>query len=126
MRKLTSSDLDEIEDKLRTLRLSALLALRARLADGAGQDGQGGRPHRGGGGQPDGADEGDVDAMFTATQIATLGSAVDELRAIDAALRRIEFGVGGLCVDCGAPIGIERLRVAPAAATCLSCAGQAA
>jgi DnaK suppressor protein len=119
MRKLTSSDLDEIEGKLRTMRSSLLAALRARLADGADRNGHGGRADQAAG-------EGDVDAIFTAAQIATLGGAVDDLRAIDAALRRIEFGVGGLCIDCGAPIAIERLRVAPSAATCLSCAGQAA
>jgi len=39
---------------------------------------------------------------------------------IDAALDRIEEGTYGLCVDCGAPIGEERLLAVPYATLCIS------
>jgi DnaK suppressor protein len=47
-----------------------------------------------------------------------------ELDAIDAALKRIEDGTYGVCVDCGADIGIARLRAAPETARCVSCQQQ--
>ena len=44
-----------------------------------------------------------------------------EIRAIDAALERIEAGTFGQCVDCGVLIPEQRLRVAPEAARCVGC-----
>jgi RNA polymerase-binding protein DksA len=45
-----------------------------------------------------------------------------EIDDIDAALRRIAAGTYGVCVDCDAHIGIERLRAMPAASLCIGCA----
>lgn len=45
----------------------------------------------------------------------------DELSMVDAALRRIEAGTYGQCVDCGAEIPAARLRAAPEAARCIAC-----
>ena len=45
-----------------------------------------------------------------------------ELRAIQAALRRIEDGSYGYCVACGEEISPERLDVVPHAARCRNCA----
>ncbi len=47
-----------------------------------------------------------------------------ELRMIDAALRRIEAGTYGICANCGDPISEERLDVLPATPMCLVCASQ--
>ena len=44
-----------------------------------------------------------------------------ELQAIDAALRRLQDGGYGVCVDCGAAVGLERLRAEPQAARCIGC-----
>jgi len=44
-----------------------------------------------------------------------------ELRAIEAARRRIDDGTYGICADCGAAIGFERLLAEPAAARCVEC-----
>ena len=49
----------------------------------------------------------------------------EELRDIEAALRRIEAGSYGACESCGRPIGRPRLRAVPSARTCLSCAAPA-
>ena len=44
-----------------------------------------------------------------------------ELDMVDAALRRIEDGSYGLCIDCGAEIPAARLRAAPEASRCIAC-----
>jgi DnaK suppressor protein len=49
---------------------------------------------------------------------------VDEERAVRAALQRIEQGAFGRCIDCGEPIGRQRLAVQPAAARCAGCQAQ--
>ncbi|HBF31140.1 TraR/DksA family transcriptional regulator [Rhizobium sp.] len=46
----------------------------------------------------------------------------DELRAIDAALIRIDKGTYGKCVSCGQPIAPERLALLPATPFCQDCA----
>jgi RNA polymerase-binding protein DksA len=43
------------------------------------------------------------------------------LRAIDAALQRIEDGTYGTCTTCGQPISEERLEAIPYATQCIDC-----
>ena len=43
------------------------------------------------------------------------------LADIDAALRRIEEGTYGICVNCGAQIAPERLEAVPWATLCIEC-----
>ena len=43
------------------------------------------------------------------------------LQAIDAALKRIEDGTYGTCVNCGKPIAEERLAAIPWATHCIDC-----
>ena len=52
---------------------------------------------------------------------AIVGLHIDEIRAIDAALLRMAHGTYGLCVDCEAPIKIDRLEVQPTASRCHDC-----
>ncbi len=47
-----------------------------------------------------------------------------EVAEIDAALERIRAGSYGLCLACGGPIGLQRLRAIPEARYCLSCSGR--
>lgn len=52
----------------------------------------------------------------------SMGNAgLEELRAIEAALDRIEAGSFGICVKCGEPISAERLDILPTAAMCRHC-----
>ncbi len=48
-----------------------------------------------------------------------------ELQRIGTALARMNSGDYGYCLACDDPIGIERLRVDPAATQCLPCATRA-
>lgn len=43
----------------------------------------------------------------------------EELQAIDLAKARIRDGTYGVCIDCGAEIGFERLRAYPTAERCI-------
>ena len=47
---------------------------------------------------------------------------VNEILAIDAALKRIEDGSFGSCMSCGENISEERLKAVPYAAACRNCA----
>lgn len=42
--------------------------------------------------------------------------------ALEVALRRMDDGEYGNCVECGEPIGARRLSIDPAAAKCVRCA----
>lgn len=44
-----------------------------------------------------------------------------ELDLVDAALRRIEAGTYGQCIDCGCDIPAARLHAAPEAPRCIAC-----
>jgi RNA polymerase-binding transcription factor len=46
-----------------------------------------------------------------------------ELADIDAALARIQEGSYGRCLNCGGPLGLQRLRAIPEARYCLACSG---
>lgn len=46
---------------------------------------------------------------------------IEEINQIEAALRRIEDGSYGQCVDCGVDIPTARLEVAPEAMRCIAC-----
>ena len=52
---------------------------------------------------------------------AEIGRDLGELRAVEAALVRIEEGEYGECTDCGVDIPDERLEVAPFAERCVPC-----
>lgn len=60
-----------------------------------------------------------VRAMAEASETRRQG----RLQRIDAALKRIEDGSYGACLECDEPIPPRRLEIDPAAALCVSCAG---
>ncbi len=49
-------------------------------------------------------------------------AALEEISAIDAALRRIELGTYGECTVCGKPVNEARLDAIPHVALCIDCA----
>jgi RNA polymerase-binding protein DksA len=68
-------------------------------------------------------DSGDVSvaALLADLDQAELSRDIMELRDIEAARKRFLDGAYGICLDCGADIGFERLRAEPAAARCVEC-----
>lgn len=56
---------------------------------------------------------------------ASEARAAQQIRRIHAALRRIEAGEYGECLDCGEPIARGRLQANPAVARCIRCAEKA-
>ena len=48
------------------------------------------------------------------------------LLSVFEALRRLDRGIYGLCVNCGSPVDLERLSAQPEAAMCIVCATFAA
>jgi DnaK suppressor protein len=56
--------------------------------------------------------------------IARLDRQVNEIRRIEAAFRRIDVGNYGICHDCDADIGYERLQSQPFAERCVVCQTQ--
>ena len=56
--------------------------------------------------------------------IARLDRQINEIRRIEAALRRIEVGNYGVCHDCDGDIGYERLKLQPYAERCVVCQAQ--
>jgi DnaK suppressor protein len=49
---------------------------------------------------------------------------VGELRAIEAAQKRMDEGTYGVCENCGNDIGFERLKASPTAVRCIACQRQ--
>lgn len=66
----------------------------------------------------------DADAVadvLTDVDHAMVARDFEEIRDIDAALRRIGDGNFGICIDCGAEINHERIIAYPTAKRCFSC-----
>jgi RNA polymerase-binding transcription factor len=59
--------------------------------------------------------------LLVDVNLAEVARDVQEIRAIERALRRIALGTYGICVSCGQPIGRERLEAYPTANRCAVC-----
>jgi RNA polymerase-binding transcription factor DksA len=117
MHQLNHTDLDAMEARLQADRAALLESIGARL-HGRDEDAQRALfNHFADGDSP-------VEAvMLEDIDVAVLQHDFAELRAIDAALKRIDFGAAGTCTVCGGPIQVERLRAQPTAHTCIECQG---
>jgi len=69
---------------------------------------------------PDPADAG-TNLSETERAEAVLAVARLQLDQVLGALRRIDLGTYGMCVDCGGPVAEGRLEAKPEAARCVSC-----
>jgi DnaK suppressor protein len=89
----------EIQDKLRSLRES-LPAEAADVRD---------------------VEEQSVDDFVSEVDFALMEMKSETLRQIDSALRRLESGSYGLCLECGLEISEARLKALPFALMCRDC-----
>ncbi len=65
-------------------------------------------------------DESFADLMVDVS-LAEIDRDLDELRAIERALRRMDGGAYGVCTACELPIPFNRLQAAPHAERCIDC-----
>jgi DnaK suppressor protein len=59
--------------------------------------------------------------LLVDVNLAQVTRDVQEIRAVERALKRIAVGTYGVCVSCGQPIERERLEVHPTANRCAAC-----
>jgi hypothetical protein len=59
--------------------------------------------------------------LLVDVNLAELTRDVQEIRAVERALKRIALGTYGICVSCGQPIERERLEAYPTANRCAAC-----
>ena len=59
--------------------------------------------------------------LLADVNLAEVARDVEEIRAVERALRRITLGTYGICVSCGQPIERERLEAHPTANRCAAC-----
>jgi RNA polymerase-binding transcription factor DksA len=55
---------------------------------------------------------------------AVIRDAQQRLGELEGALRRIDAGDYGRCIDCGGPIGADRLEALPSTTRCVGCAAR--
>ncbi|GII28622.1 TraR/DksA family transcriptional regulator [Planotetraspora mira] len=71
-------------------------------------------------------DEHDPEGSSTAFERAHVQSLLDQAQShladLDTAMERLNDGTYGVCERCGRPVAVERLKVRPAAKTCITCA----
>lgn len=69
---------------------------------------------------PDSGDEASAHTLID-TKNAIIGQHLQQVRDINAALKRIQAGTYGTCIDCEGEIGFERLSAYPTAKRCIEC-----
>jgi RNA polymerase-binding protein DksA len=62
-----------------------------------------------------------VDDFLRELELSYINQEVKEIAAINAALRRMDSGDYGKCLDCGNDITYRRLEINPAAERCIDC-----
>lgn len=70
----------------------------------------------------DANDDSPTEVIDYSVNINVTGALSDRLKQVDDALGRITQGTYGTCARCGEVIAEDRLRVNPAADTCIECA----
>ena len=115
MASLTDKNLQKLKQNL----LDRQRVLTAEISDQRSQAAEEGSPEA----QFGVGDSGDesVVRMMTDLHLQEAGRDMEELRDIDAALRRMDEGGYGDCDECGNEIGLPRLQAQPTALRCVEC-----
>jgi RNA polymerase-binding transcription factor DksA len=69
-------------------------------------------------------EEESVADLLVDLKLAAIDRHVEEIRNIEAALLRIARGTFGTCVECKAPVAVERLQLNSAVQRCVTCQAQ--
>jgi len=118
MAGLTQSQIAGLQRRLQQRRAELRVEIRAELlaADDMRYADLAGRVH-------DSGDESVAD-LLADLDVARIDRQIAEIRGIEAALRRIDMGVYGVCRECDGDIAFERLQSQPSADRCVACQEQ--
>lgn len=116
---LTDQQMTLLEAELKSRQAVLREEVREERADSASE-----RDRRRGREVQDRGDEANTD-QWRETNAAMIDHNEGEIQGIQAALSRMTSGTYGLCVNCGEPIGFERLQAWPLANRCVECQSQA-
>lgn len=116
---LSESQMSLLEQELRARRAVLAEEVREERADSANElDRRRGREVQ------DRGDEANTD-QWREANAAMIDHNEVEIQKIQAALSRMDSGTYGLCVNCGEPIGFDRLKAWPLANRCVECQSRA-
>jgi RNA polymerase-binding transcription factor DksA len=99
--------------------MQRLAALRAQIDDEVAAEA--GERYRDVAGEVVDIGDESIGAEIVGTDNVVIGHHVDEVREIEAALKRIDDGTYGRCIDCGAEVDEARLKAMPMASRCEPC-----
>jgi RNA polymerase-binding transcription factor len=118
MASLTKGQLTELRRRLQQRHVELRAEIREELlaVDDLRYADLAGRVHDSG--------EESVADLLSDLDIARIDRQVIEIRRIEAALRRLDMGIYGVCRDCDGDIGYERLKSQPVAERCVPCQEQ--
>ena len=118
MASLTQAQIAGLQRRLQQRRMELRAEIREELlaADDMRYTDLAGRVHYSG-------DESVAD-LLADLDVARIDRQVTEIRGIEAALRRVDMGVYGVCRECDGDIAFERLQSQPAAERCVACQEQ--
>jgi RNA polymerase-binding protein DksA len=118
MARLTKDQKAALKEQLAARRTALFEEISAKLAES--------RAHTGTGEVDQWSEAGEA-ALATAiasTDFEMARRDIEEVREVDAALKRLDDQDFGECEDCGSSIGYERLHAYPSAARCVRCQGE--
>ena len=115
MGELFPAQAEKLKDQLKRRRTELVGEIESRLADAKTE-----RVAPDAVSTTDGGDKALLEAA-SGLDLAIVRRDIDELRAVERALARMEDGSFGECADCGSAIAPERLQAHPAAVRCASC-----
>ena len=115
MPNITDQELKQLHDKLLNYREILLQEIREELLKegSAGAASLAGKVHD--------KQEESLSEMLTEINLAMMSQHQHELKNLERALRRMDDGEYGLCIDCDKPILLARLQAYPTAVRCISC-----
>ena len=118
MASLNQAQISGLQRRLQQRRMELRAEIREELlaADDMRYTDLAGRVH-------DSGDESVAD-LLADLDVARIDRQVSEIRGIEAALRRVDMGVFGVCRECDGDIAFERLQSQPAAERCVACQEQ--
>jgi RNA polymerase-binding transcription factor DksA len=106
-------------ESLQTLLAKRLAELRPLIADEVATEAS--ERYRDLAGEVTDSADAAVAAELAGTENVLIGKHVQEVRDIEAALKRMESGTYGTCIECGMPIELARLKAYPTCKRCTPC-----